>query len=93
MDLLEEVRTRLRIKARVFDQAELEPLISAAQADLARVGVKAGEADPLLRQAVVLYCKAYFGFAEDAERYRRAYEALRDSMALSGEYGGGDAIS
>lgn len=89
MELLNLIRTRLRVKSTAFDEAELEPLIAACRADLARVGVRTEETNPLAVQAVVLYCKGHFGFGDDSERYQRAYEALRDSMALSGEYGGG----
>lgn len=89
MDLREEVKVRLRLRSAAFDDAEVQPLIDACMRDMDRVGVKANENDPLTRQAVVMYCKANFGFSDDSERYQRAYEALRDSMALSGDYGGG----
>lgn len=89
MSLLEEVKIRLRIKSSAFDGAEVQPLIDACKKDMARVGVSGDDSDPLVRQAVVLYCKANFGFSGDSDRYQRAYEALRDSIALSGEYGGG----
>ena len=70
--------------------ANYEPLIEACLKDLARVGIaESSEEDPLVVQAVVLYCKANFGFSDGQERYQAAYESLRDSMALSGDYGGG----
>ena len=37
MELTELVRLRLRIKSKDFDEGEIKPLISAAQADLKRV--------------------------------------------------------
>lgn len=95
MDLREEVKVRLRVKSAAFDEAEIQPLIDACKADLARVGVVFGENNPLAQQAVVLYCKANFGYAEDpkeAERFQKAYESLRDSMALSGDFSGGGAV-
>lgn len=83
------VKVRLRIKSAAFDDAEIRPLIEACLKDLARVGIaEASEEDPLVVQAVVLYCKANFGFSDGQERYQAAYESLRDSMALSGDYGG-----
>lgn len=94
MDLRDMVKVRLRVKSAVFDEAEIQPLIDTCKADLARVGVVPVESDPLVRQAVVLYCKANFGFAEDskeAERFQKAYEGLRDSMSLSGDFSGGGA--
>lgn len=80
------VRTRLRIKSNAFDEAEIRPLIEAAKQDLRRVGVYAKEDDPMAVQAIVLYCKANFGFSQDEPRWQTAYEALRDAMALSGDY-------
>lgn len=90
MKLLEEIKTALRIKAAVFDEGELLPLIEACKIDLGLSGVKQiTEDDALVRQAVKLYVKANFGFSEDSEKFARAYEALKNSMALSGDYGGG----
>lgn len=87
MELTELVRLRLRIKSKDFDDGEIKPLIMAAQADLKRVGVSIGEDDPLFRQAIVLYCKAHFGYSEDSEKFKAAYEGIRDSLALSVSYG------
>lgn len=90
MDLREEVKVRLRVKSAAFDEAEIQPLVQACENDLLRVGVYPDESDPLVRQAVALYCKANFGLSEDprmAERFQRAYEALRDALALSGSLG------
>ena len=42
--------------------------------------------DALYYQAMVLYCKANFGYDENTERFQTAFEKLRDSMALSGDY-------
>lgn len=92
MDLRDEIKVRLRIKSTAFDEAEILPLIEACKGDLTRVGVTPDENNPLVRQAVALYCKANFGFADDtkeAERFQKAYEGLRDSMSLSGDFSGG----
>ncbi len=48
------------------------------------------DTDPLTLQAIKLYCKAHFGYDEDVERFQRAFESLRDCMALSGEYEKGE---
>lgn len=86
MTLLEEVKIRLRIKSDVFDSAEITPLIQACENDLKRVGISVQEDSPLIRQAIVLYCKGNFGFLEEAEKFQKAYDDLRDALALSGEY-------
>lgn len=87
MELTELVRIRLRVKSKDFDEGEISPLILAAQADLKRVGISLKEDDPLFKQAIVLYCKANFGYSEDADKFKAAYEGLRDSLALSVSYG------
>lgn len=90
MTLLEETKNKLRLVSNAFDEGEIVPLIEACKRDLEMSGVVLiSDEDPLIRQAVNLYCKAFFGYAEDAERYARAYAALRQSMALCSEYNGG----
>lgn len=49
-------------------------------------GVHGDETDPMYYQAIVLYCKAHYGYDEDSERFEKAYNSLRDSMYLSGNY-------
>lgn len=81
-----EIRKTLRTNSRSAD-SEIIDLIQAAVQDMDLRGVKyKGETDPLSRQAIKLYCKGNYGYDEDAEKFQKAYEALRDSMALSGEY-------
>lgn len=95
MDLRDEVKIRLRVKSTAFDEAEILPLIEACKEDLIRVGIAPDERHPLVRQAVVFYCKANFGFADDtreAERFQKAYENLRDAMSLSGDFSGGGTV-
>ena len=84
---LSKVKTNLRISSDVFDNAEIEPLIDAALAELRRRGVINQPAeDPLIFRAVVFYCKAHFGFDKDGTRYEAAFDKLADALALSGEY-------
>lgn len=67
---------------------EIKDLIEAAVQDMSMAGVVSkGEKDPLSRQAIKLYCKAHYGYDKDTEKFLTAYQALVDSMALSGEYG------
>lgn len=88
MDILEQVKVNLRIISDKFDEAEIKPLIEAAKEELKAAGVKEMDMqDPLAQRAIVLYCKANFGFASDSEKYMAAYEKLRDAMALSKKRG------
>lgn len=82
--LLESVKLSLRLKTEAFDEFEIIPLIRACEADLERVGIDFSDAPPpLIKQATILYCKGYFGFGADAEKFVTSYEKLRDSIALS----------
>lgn len=93
MALLDQVKLALRIKSTAFDADEIQPIIDACKIDLKLSGVnKIEEDDPLTQRAVILYAKAQFGYSEDGERFMRAYSALKDSMALSGDYGGDGSV-
>lgn len=92
--MLDEVRTALRVDGNELD-TEIQALIDAALADLALSGVspnKAQEetADPLIKRAVVIYCRAHFDYADQAaDRLLQSYDMLKRHLCLSEEYGGG----
>lgn len=84
---LDRVKTALRIRNTAFDEDEIQPIIDACIADLRLAGVgQVYEEDPLVQRAVVLYAKANFGFEAESEKYREAYEHLKASMSLAGDY-------
>lgn len=83
-EILDEVKAAIRVKS---DSGELEGLIAACKKELELAGVYIkDETDPLAVQAVKLYCKGHYGYDENTEKFLTAYEALRDAMALSGDY-------
>ena len=86
--MLEEVKANLRISGITqLDELEIQPLIDACKVDLNISGVnQISETDPLIKRAIILYCKAYFGFNDEMEKYSKAYEFLKMSLALAGEY-------
>lgn len=94
--MLDKVKNALRVKTAAFDD-EIQDLIDACKADLRLVGVNVPEdtpdegkeataGDPLITRAVVLYAKANFGYSEDSEKYRAAYDYLKCSLSLAGDY-------
>jgi len=94
--MLEKVKTALRIRIDAFN-VEIEGLIAAAYADLRLAGINAEEnapadgddtpaGDALIERAVILYCKAHFGYIEGAERFKNAYEHQKLSLSLAGDY-------
>lgn len=92
MEILDIVKTNLRLDTDAFDEAELQVLIEACSKDLVLAGVSEERSteytDPLIARAVVLYCKANFGFDDKAERYDKAYQMHKNSLALAGDYNG-----
>lgn len=84
---VEETKRNIRAKSSEADQ-EVKGLIEACLKDLEIAGVYVTDAEnPLVKQAVKLYCKGNYGYDDDTERFREAYAALKDAMALCGDYG------
>ena len=88
--LIDEIKKRLRIANNAFD-GEIQDLMDAARADIVRGGVlrvKADDdSDPLVRQLITWYCKAYFGFDNpDADRNKICYESLKMDLLLTAGY-------
>jgi hypothetical protein len=85
--MLEAVKLALRIKSNAYDQ-EITDLIGAAKRDMLIRGVEViDESDDLIGEAIKMYSKANFGNDNPyAEKWKKAYEDLRDSLALSGHY-------
>jgi len=94
--MLDKVKNALRVKTAAFDD-EIQDLIDACKADLRCVGgifpgdppaegKGAAGGDPLITRAIVLYAKANFGYSEDSEKYRAAYDYLKCSLSLAGDY-------
>lgn len=82
--MLEAIKLSLRITSNEFDD-EITNLISACEGDLETSGVASSYFDkPLCKQAITLYCKAFFGFDNpDAEKYNQAYEHIKKKIAIS----------
>lgn len=86
MALIDNVKLSLRIKNTAYD-TEIQDLIDVCKADLRISGIEIiDEADVLTTQAIKLYCKGSFGYDENSERFMSAYNNLKISMALSGDY-------
>lgn len=85
--MLEKVKLALRIKSNKLDE-EITDLIEACKIDLSLSGVrKIEDTDPLIQQAIKLYCKANFGLDnKDSEKYQKSYDMLKISLSLCGDY-------
>lgn len=95
--MLQKTKLALRRTSAAFDD-EIKDLIAAAVQDLRNVGVTKLPAtidytvdsfgDPLIDRAVILYCKAEFGYLDvnEAKRFRDAYDYLKCALSLAGDY-------
>lgn len=98
--MLEELKLAMRISTAVFD-AELLGLIAAAVADIKHAGAKFDATpteangsvtdytidDPLVKRAVITYCRASFGSPQDYDRLKAAYDEQKGQLRESLAYG------
>ena len=89
MSLIDDVKVSLRVVSDMTD-VEVQGLIDAAMQDMRRVGIRAAllgdPMNPLAKSAVVMFCKASYGFDNsDSDRYWQRYHwavtALMNSSA------------
>lgn len=87
MALLDEVKPALRVTTTEFD-GEISGLIDACKSDLQQSGLYVvDETDPLIKRAIILYCKANFGYDNpDAERLQQSYDMLKNHLSMSADY-------
>lgn len=85
-EILEAVKLALRVSTDVFDN-EINDLMEAAKSDLGIVGVENAETDPLVKRAVITYCRMYFGQPDDFDRMKAAYDEQKAQMITATGYG------
>ena len=100
MGLKDDVKVALRVTGDALD-LEVDANVAAALQDLRRVGVPEAmlqeqTPDPLVRLAVILWCKAHFGYDNsESSRFLKSYVDMRASMLNSPSsypcYRGGDS--
>lgn len=85
--MLNKVKLALRIKSNSLDE-ELNDLINAGIQDLRMAGITfIDKDDPLIIQAIKLYCKSNFETdINKAIRYKQSFEHLKQSLSLSSDY-------
>lgn len=82
------VKTALRITTTQFDD-ELEHLVDSALLDLGFGGMKSMEladADEVVKQAIITYCKMNFGLPEDYDRLKRSYDEQKAQLGTATGY-------
>ena len=86
MTTLEAVKLALRIVTAAFD-SELNDLIAAALIDLKQAGISnTDQADPMIRRAIVTFCKLNFGQPDDYDRLKRSYDEQKAQLGMATGY-------
>ena len=62
-EMLEKLRKRVRVMSNSSDE-EISDLIESCRKELEMAGVYGDESDPTYYQAIVLYCKANYGYGK-----------------------------
>ncbi len=93
MAMLDDVKIALRRAETTAFDAEIRDLIDAACLDLGIAGVTedAGEintetSDPLLKRAIVTYCKMHFGETDEYDRLKASYDEQKAQLQMSERY-------
>lgn len=79
-NLLNKIKTNLRVTTTAFDSDEIYPLINACIEDLKGAGVNTEKNRNLVECAIVFYCRGHFGLAPNNE-WIKVYERLKNSLA------------
>lgn len=91
MALLDDVKTACRVTSTAYDD-ELTDLINSALADMGITDINPGllnvTPEPLIKRAVVTYCKMNFGEIEDGkyDRLKASYDEQKSQLLMSSAY-------
>ena len=94
MALLDDVKVAVRVASAAYD-SELTDLIAAALADMGITDIKSSvlvssDPAPLIKRAIITYCKMNFGYAqlseEHYERLKASYDEQKAQLLMSSSY-------
>lgn len=86
MEILAAVKLALRITTDAFDE-ELSDLIVAALLDMRLAGIQnADTGDPLVKRAIITYCRLNFGQPDDYDRLKKSYDEQKAQMGMASGY-------
>lgn len=84
--MLNAVKLALRITTDAFD-TELNDLIEAALVDMRLAGItNMDTTDPLIKRAVITYCRLNFGQPDDYDRLKKSYDEQKAQMGMATGY-------
>lgn len=100
MALLDKVKAACRVSSNAYDE-ELTDLIESGLDDMGITDIKSEvltstDTDPLIRKAVITYCRMNFGYQDELayNRLKASYDEQKSQLLMSGRYtdwGGLDA--
>lgn len=83
--MLNDVKIALRVSTNAFD-GELTDMIAAAQDDLGVVGIDTSEQMPLVKRAIITYCKLHFGEPSNYDRLKASYDEQKAQLKTTSFY-------
>lgn len=84
--ILDDAKLALRVATDAFD-SEITALINAALLDMGLAGiVNQDVTDPLVKMAVLTYCRLHFGQPDDYDRLKAYYDEQKAQMGMATGY-------
>lgn len=85
-DMLAAAKKALRLTTTGFDD-EITDLINAALKDMGLAGITEDDVtDPLVRKAVITYCRLNFGQPDDYDKLKASYDEQKAQMSMASGY-------
>lgn len=85
-ELLNKVKTALRITTNAFDN-EILDLISAAVIDLDIAGIDSAQGiDAIITRAIITYCRLNFGSPDEYDRLKASYDEQKAQLSMATGY-------
>lgn len=86
MAILDDVKLSLRQSNIIFNN-EINDIIDAGLADLGLAGVTHRDpGDPLIKMAIVTYCRLRFGSPDDYDRLKKSYDEQKAQLSTATGY-------
>ena len=83
---LNEWKLALRFSHAKLDD-DIEANVLACKKDMERVGiVKTNDTDPIIHKVIELYLKWQYNYMAEGDKFKQAYEEMRDGLSLCGDY-------
>ena len=83
---LNEWKLALRFSHAKLDD-DIKANVEACKKDMERVGiVKTNDTDPIIHKLVELWLKWQYNYMAEGEKFKKAYEEMRDGLSLCGDY-------